>query len=94
MATYASGGEEKRKGCSKQVQTKARDFVKRTDNKQVAHEPLEPPSGSRTVRKRVAPPPKYDVNGLLEPLACYFCAQSESHWVAPMARATCLIIST
>jgi hypothetical protein len=31
--------------------------------KQIAHEPLEPPSGSRTVRKRVAPLPKYDVNG-------------------------------
>jgi hypothetical protein len=26
------------------------------------------------------------VSGLLEPLACYFCARSESHWVAPVAR--------
>jgi hypothetical protein len=32
---------------------------------QVAHEPLEPPSGSQTMRKRVAPPPKYDMNASL-----------------------------
>jgi hypothetical protein len=58
--------------------------------RQVAHEPLEPPSGSRTVRKRVAPPPKYmAVSGLSEPLACYFfCARSENHWVAPASCAT------
>jgi hypothetical protein len=33
------------------------------DIRQVVCKPLEPLSGSRTVRKRVAPPPKYDVNG-------------------------------
>jgi hypothetical protein len=35
----------------------------------------------------MAPPPKDDVNGLLEPFACDFCARSESHWMALMARA-------
>jgi hypothetical protein len=39
------------------------DLEQRMNIRQVAHEPLEPPSGSRTVRKWVAPPLKYDVNG-------------------------------
>jgi hypothetical protein len=32
--------------------------------RQVAQEPLEPPRGSRNMRKRVAPPPKYDASSL------------------------------
>ncbi|KAJ7887411.1 hypothetical protein B0H13DRAFT_2342384 [Mycena leptocephala] len=34
-------------------------------NSEFAQEPLEPPRGFRTVRKLVAPPPNYDVNGSL-----------------------------
>ncbi|KAJ7688566.1 hypothetical protein B0H17DRAFT_1135539 [Mycena rosella] len=40
-----------------------RRITQQNINRQVAHEPLEPPSGSRNVRKRVAPPSKNDVNG-------------------------------
>jgi hypothetical protein len=48
--------------------------------------PLEPPSGSWTIRKQAAPPPKYDVNGCQWLVGATRLLFLRSRWVAPMAR--------
>jgi hypothetical protein len=60
------------------------------DNRQVAHEPLEPPGGSRTVRKnsrRVLQRATRSHSRHILAVEPLVCARSESHWVAPVARA-------